>query len=309
MQQHFGLSFSFDLSLMGMNPTYPSEKYGYIIPNDKKNVSRVLSFKEKPDAITAEKYISQGALWNSGIFAFKLGYIIKKAKELFPFSDYKDLFQRYSEIQKISFDYAIVEHTQKIQVLRFNGKWKDLGTWNTFTESMDKSTIGNVVLNDKCENLHVVNSLNLPILCLGVKNLIVAASNEGVLITDPIQSASIKPFVDEFETSVKFAEKSWGKYEVIDTSQTSLTIKAEINSGHRMSYHSHERRDETWALLSGKGTVIVDGVVKKVNPGDVVTMKAGCKHTIIADTDIQLIEIQLGKDIDVRDKKKFELQI
>ena len=297
----------FDLTLMGIAPTYPSEKYGYIIPVSKANVSSVSSFKEKPDLISAKKYIEQGALWNAGIFAFKIGYVLKKAHEIISFSDYYDLFGKYSNIQKISFDYAMVEHTKNIQVLRFSGKWKDLGTWNTLTEAMDKNIIGDVTLNEKCENVHVINSLNLPVLCMGLKNIIIATSSEGILITEPTQSALIKPFVEKFDSTVKYAEKSWGKYEVLDISNDSMTIKVSLNSGHKMSYHSHERRDETWTIISGKGTVIVDGMTQNVRAGDVVTMQAGCRHTIIANTDIQLIEVQLGKDIDVKDKKKYEI--
>lgn len=298
----------FNLTLMGMEPTYPSEKYGYIIPTSKENVSSVSSFKEKPDTKTAEEYIKQGALWNAGIFAYKIGYVLKRAHELIDFSDYYDLFGKYSEVKKISFDYAVVEHEPNIQVLRFSGEWKDLGTWNTLTEAMDKNTIGNVVLNDKCENVHAINSMDMPILCMGLKNLIVAASPEGILITDPEQSAAIKPYVDQFDSTIKFAEKSWGRYEVLDVSNDSMTIKVTMKAGHRMSYHSHEHRDETWTIISGSGTVVVDGMSQHVHVGDVITMQAGCRHVIIADTDLKLIEVQLGKDIDVKDKIKYELE-
>ena len=66
-----------NLTLMGIEPTYPSEKYGYIIPADKEAVSQVKTFKEKPDVKTAEQYISQGALWNGGVFAYRLGYVLE----------------------------------------------------------------------------------------------------------------------------------------------------------------------------------------------------------------------------------------
>ena len=77
-----------NLVLMGINPTYPSEKYGYIMPTSKEKVSKVESFKEKPDAATAQKYIENGGLWNGGVFAYKLGYVLKRAHELINFSDY-----------------------------------------------------------------------------------------------------------------------------------------------------------------------------------------------------------------------------
>ena len=122
-----------NLVLLGIEPTYPSEKYGYIIPNDKKCISRVLKFQEKPDMETAKNYIRQGALWNGGVFACKLKYIMDQAHKLIDFTNYEDLFDKYDTLCKISFDYAVVEKEKKIQVMRFSGKWKDLGTWNTLT--------------------------------------------------------------------------------------------------------------------------------------------------------------------------------
>jgi len=85
----------------------------------------VKEFKEKPDEKTAEEYIQQGALWNGGVFAFKLGYMLRKAHELIEFADYEDLFRKYETLEKISFDYAVVEHEPWIQVMRFGGQWKD----------------------------------------------------------------------------------------------------------------------------------------------------------------------------------------
>lgn len=99
-----------NLVLMGIEPTYPSEKYGYIIPKSKENISEVSMFKEKPTAEVAEGYISQGALWNGGVFAFRLGYVLKRAHELIDFKNYDDLFAKYNTLKKISFDYAVVEH-------------------------------------------------------------------------------------------------------------------------------------------------------------------------------------------------------
>ena len=297
-----------NLTLMGIEPTCPSEKYGYIIPKDKEKVSKVLEFKEKPTEINARNYIEQGALWNAGVFAYKTGYVLDIAHKLIDFTDYYDLFNHYESIKKISFDYAVVEKEKSIQVMRFNGLWKDLGTWNTLVETMTEATKGNVILNENCTNLKVINSLDIPVVCMGVKNMIVVSSPEGILVTTPEDSSYIKPIAEQLDSTVKYAEKSWGKYQVIDLNDSSITVKVALMMGHEMSYHSHERRDEVWTILSGEGTVIVDGMSQHVHAGDVVTIEAGCRHTIIANTDIELIEVQLGKDIDVKDKKKYELE-
>lgn len=297
-----------NLVLMGIEPTYPSEKYGYIIPESADHVAMVKTFKEKPTADVAEQYIAQGALWNGGVFAYKLGYVMSKAHELMDFTDYQDLFNKYDTLKKISFDYAVVEHEPKIQVIRFAGTWKDLGTWNTLTEAMEESIVGKGELNDKCSGVHIINEMDVPVLAMGLHDVIISASPEGILVSDKEQSSYIKPFVDKFEQQIMFAEKSWGSFKVVDVEETSLTIKVTLQPGHSMNYHSHRNRDEVWVVISGDGKTIVDGTEQKVKVGDVITMPAGCRHTVIAETELKMIEVQLGTDIDVQDKQKFNLQ-
>jgi len=297
-----------NLVLMGIEPTYPSEKYGYIIPQSTANVSDVLTFKEKPDVETAKDYIKQGALWNGGVFAYKLKYVLDKAKEMIGFTDYQDLFDRYDTLTKISFDYAVVEKESKIQVMRFAGQWKDLGTWNTLTEAMGEKSVGEAIMNESCENVHIVNELGVPVLAMGLHDVVISASPEGILVSDKEQSSYIKPFVDAIDQQIMFAEKSWGSFRVLDVESESMTIKVLLNAGHQMNYHSHKNRNEVWVVVSGNGRTVVDGMEQLVHAGDVITMQAGCRHTIIAETELQLIEVQLGKEISVHDKQKYVLE-
>ena len=297
-----------NLVLMGIEPTYPSEKYGYIIPKDKANTSEVLKFKEKPDVETAMGYIKKGALWNGGVFAYKLKYVLNKAHELIDFKDYYDLFAKYESLNKISFDYAIVEKESKIQVMRFAGQWKDLGTWNTLTEAMNENIIGKAVMNDRCSNVHIINETNIPMLAMGLHDIIVSAGPDGILISDKSESSFIKPFVDKIIQPAMFAEKSWGSYKVIDINSESMTIKITLNAGTSMNYHSHQKRNEVWVAISGTGKTIVDGMEQPIKAGDVITIEAGCRHTVFAETELQLIEVQLGKEISVDDKQTFRLE-
>lgn len=298
-----------NLVLMGIEPTYPSEKYGYIIPEDKGDLSVVKTFKEKPDEKTARDYIAQGALWNGGVFAYQLQYVLDKAHTMIDFEDYDDLFSNYESLEKISFDYAVVEKEPRIQVMRFGGQWKDLGTWNTLTEAMEEPVVGKGELDDKCVDVHIVNELDVPVLAMGLKNVVISASPEGILVSDKGQSSYIKPYVDAIDQQIMFAEKSWGSFRVLDVEEDSLTIKVTLNPGHQMNYHSHENRDEVWTIVTGEGRTIVDGMEQRVSPGDVITMEAGCRHTVIAETELQMIEVQLGTDIDVQDKRKYELDV
>ena len=167
-----------NLTLMGIEPTYPSEKYGYIIPENGTKISKVKEFKEKPDTEKAKEYLEQKALWNAGIFAFKIGYLLEKAHSMIEFKDYKDLYNKYEKLSKISFDYAVVEEEKSIQVLRYIGDWKDVGTWNMMSEVMADKTKGKAILDETCENTNVVNELNIPILCMGCEDMIIAASGD-----------------------------------------------------------------------------------------------------------------------------------
>ena len=296
-----------NLVLMGIEPTYPSEKYGYIIPKSNTATAMVSTFKEKPTVDLAQQYIEEGALWNGGVFAFKLSYLIDKAHELIDYIDYEDMLKRYESLPKISFDYAVVEKEEKIQVQRFQGEWKDLGTWNTLTEAMEDAVFGNGILNDKCKNVHIVNEMDVPILAMGLHDVVISASPEGILVSDKEQSSYIKPIVDGFEQQIMFAEKSWGSFRVIDVENESLTIKVTLNPKHSMNYHSHKNRDEAWIVIQGSGKAILDGEEKEIQVGDVLTMHAGCRHTVMATTELKLIEVQLGKDISVQDKEKHSL--
>ena len=294
------------LVLMGIEPTYPSEKYGYIKPTAEGS----WGFTEKPTEEKAKEYIAAGALWNGGVFAYRLSYVLDKAKELLGTSDYSELFNGYDQLKKISFDYAVVEQETSIDVLKYAGQWKDLGTWNTLTEAMEENIVGEGILNETCENVHVVNELGVPVLAMGLKDVVISASPEGILVSDKEQSSRIKPFVDAINQQIMFAEKSWGSYRVLDVEAGSMTVKVTLNPGHKMNYHSHDKRDEIWNVISGSGKTIVDGMEQLITPGDVITMAAGCKHTVIAgDQGLQLIEVQLGKDISSADKHKYEMPV
>ena len=293
-----------NLVLMGIEPTVPSEKYGYIIPVDKNEISRVAKFTEKPDTETAKEYIKQGALWNAGVFAFKLGYLLNKAHELIDFVDYADLFKKYDTLTKISFDYAVVEKEPNIQVLRYAGQWKDVGTWNMMAEVMADKTKGDVILDDTCKDTNVVNELNIPILCMGCEDMVVAASEDGILVSTKERSGYMKPYVEKIDNPSMFAEKSWGTFTVIDNQENSKTIKIEMKPDAEMSYHSHSYRSEIWNIISGTGKVCINGESKTVKAGDVVQIPVDARHSIKANEKMEIIEIQLGV-FNTHDKCKY----
>lgn len=292
-----------NLTLMGVTPTYPSEKYGYIIPevgND--TVKRVLSFKEKPSKEVAEQYIKDGALWNCGAFAFRLGYLLDILQEKFHTDCYKAVYENYDRLPKISFDYAVVEKEKSIRCIEFSGAWKDVGTWNTLSEVMSHPTVGNAILGSNCENVNIINGLDVPVLAMGCKNMVIAAGADGILVSEKTESSYIKPFVEAMTQRVMYEEKSWGEFRVLCTEEHAMTVKLLIHAGKSMSYHCHQERAEVWAVLSGEGIAVLDGKREKVSAGDVIQLPRGHRHSLEALSDLDVIEIQIGKSIEDSDK-------
>lgn len=293
-----------NLSLLGIAPTFPSSSYGYIMPESKDNVSRVSRFIEKPDETAAAEYIKQGALWNGGVFAYKLSYLLDISRKMLGSADYQTLYDNYESLTKISFDYAVVEKEKNIRCLRFSGQWKDVGSWDAFTDVMDSNAIGNVQMAD-CTNTNVINQLDLPVICVGLKDIVVSVGCDGVLVSDKSKSSTIKPYVDKLDPMARFEEKAWGSFTILDIQPESLTIKIILHPGNELKYHSHEHRDEVWTVLSGTGYAIVDDVRREVKAGDVITLPVGCRHTIHAKTELQVIEVQTGAILDVEDKIRY----
>ncbi len=292
-----------DIVLMGVKPTYPSEKYGYIIPESMdKQINPVSEFKEKPDAETAEKYIKEGALWNCGVFAFKLSYLMNIVGSVLSCKRFSDVENNYKAFEKTSFDYAVVEKAKSVAVVSYNGEWKDLGTWNTLTEVMEGALIGDVTVSRDCKNTHAINELEIPMLIMGAKDMVVAASPDGILVADKVQSSYIKKYVEDRDVRPMFEERSWGEYKVLDfitgsDGTKSLTKRKKIKQGMSIGYQSHKNRSEVITVISGKCVITINDRAHEAYPGDTYSIAEGVKHGLKAVTDTEIIEIQVGKEL------------
>lgn len=303
-----------DLVLMGITPTCPSTKFGYVVPcseDAEKSILRVKRFTEKPDVQRAEALLGEGALWNGGVFAFRLGYMVNVLEKYITASSFEELHSRYGELPKISFDYEVAEKAESVAVLPFNGKWKDLGTWNSLTEELSSKAIGNVALGEQTENTHVVNELGMPVFCNGVKDIVVASSPDGILVCGKEYSENIKNYVDNLSPRPMYEERRWGSYRVLDSTTysdgcMSLTKVIQIKSGRYISYQIHNNREEVWTVVDGEGVVVLDGERRNVSRGDVVVIKQGQKHAIKATTDLQIVEVQMGSSLVEEDIERFE---
>ena len=292
-----------DIVLMGVAPTYPSEKYGYIIPIpqagvDGEQLLPVLEFREKPDMQTAGELIQKGGLWNCGVFAFKLSYLMAIVRKAISCACYADVLRQYGEFEKTSFDYAVVEKAESVAVLPYHGEWKDLGTWNTLTEVMEEKPIGDVVMSKDCKNTHVINELEIPIVVMGAENMVVAASPDGILLADKVQSSYIKKYVENRDLRPMFEERSWGEYTVLNLSldaegNRTVTKKKRVQAGKSIGETKHKYHLEVWTVLSGRAVISIKGRKHDAFPGDTFTIERGTLHSLQAEEDTILLEVQI----------------
>lgn len=307
-----------DVVLMGTSPTYPSAKYGYIVPGESLCVTGkgvacigVNKYVEKPTENEAEELLNQGALWNTGVFAFRLGFLADMVKKYTKALSVEEFTAEFDKLPKKSFDYEVLENNANLAVIPYIGKWKDLGTWNTLTEEMSENNIGFACQGEECVNTHVINELSIPVLVLGAKDMVVAASPDGILVSDKHKSSYIKPYVQEVGSRPMYEERRWGEYKVLDYNQyedenKSLTKHLTIRAGKSISYQKHNHRDEIWTIVDGVGELLIDGHIRNVRRGDVAYIVKGQLHAMRAITDLQFIEVQIGMELAEEDIERFE---
>lgn len=297
------------IALMGIKPTYPSAKYGYILRDLKTGVVR--GFQEKPSEEFAKSLIGEGAMWNGGVFAFKAGYVMDILSSYISFNNFYDVRDQYNKLPKISFDYEVVENEKSIFMVEYTGIWKDLGTWNTLTEVMDNYTLGKVNMSKSCENSHVINELDIPVVVLGAKNMVVAVSPDGILVSEKRESSQLKKYVDGLSSRPMYEEFCWGEARVIDYNDnedgtSTLTKSISIIAGECLKYQQHAVRDEIWTIIDGIGDIVINGCIRNVRRGDVAYITKGQKHSIRAITNMRLIEVEIGNEIVADDMKELE---
>ena len=302
-----------DLVLMGITPTYPSTKYGYVVPvpGESGGEYRIVQrFTEKPDEENAKALLEQGTFWNGGVFAFRLGYIMDMVKGYIKADDFAGLRSQYSGFPKISFDYEVAEKAASVAVVPYGGKWKDLGTWNTLAEELPVPVMGNVVIDDCSRNTTVINELGLPIVCVGIENAVVAAGYDGIIICGNEASETIKPYVDKVDSRPMYEERRWGEYRVLDDTifadgSHSLTKSMTLKPGKSISYQKHYHRSEVWTFVSGEGYFVLNGELRRVKAGDTVIIPVGHLHTLMAISELTFIEVQMGNPLIEEDIERF----
>ena len=303
-----------DLVLMGIPTTHASADFGYVLPASEASEAsymKVAHFIEKPTEKKAQELIQQGAYWNGGVFAFRLGYIMDLIAKHTPKTTFAELREHYDELPKISFDYEVAEKAASVAVVPFDGKWKDLGDWNALVRELPARAMGKVVLGRDVEGTTVINELSLPVVCDGVKNVVVAAGHDGILVCSRESSEYIKQYVDPIHMRPMFEERRWGTYRVLDDTRYidgshSLTKSITLHPGKYISYQIHHHRTEVWTFVEGEGLFVLDGEVRRVKAGDTVIIPVEHYHSIKALTELTFIEVQMGNPLIEEDIERFD---
>lgn len=296
-----------ELALMGVRPTEPTNKFGYIRlqQEDLRDESRELrfadSFVEKPAEEFARVLIGEGALWNCGVFCFRLGYVksILQARGL-P-TTYEELVARFAQLPKRSFDYEVVERVKSIVVQPYAGMWKDLGTWEALSEELTASFVGRGMAVE-CTDTHVINELGIPVVTLGLQNVVVVATPDGILVTEKGHSSAVKDVIADYSSRPMFEEGHWGSYRVLDYQKLEdgtevLTKFIELYPGRNISYQKHLKRSEVWTFIEGSGEAALGTRITTVSAGDVIRVHPEQWHAIRAHEKLTFIEVQRGSEL------------
>lgn len=302
-----------DIVLMGIRPTSGTTEFGYIVPGQPQKgqlATPVQQFVEKPSRDRAAALLKEAAWWNAGVFAFKAAYLQSIVDRYVPSASFAQLRAQYGRLPRISFDYEVVEQAARLAFVSYSGQWKDIGTWDALAEELPTSTIGRVTLAGEVDNTHAINELDLPLLCVGTRDLVVAASPDGLLVAAKDAGEMIKDYVERMPARPMYEERRWGEYKVLNSvtfpdGHQILTKELRIAAGKGISYQKHLHRDEVWTFVDGEGLLVIDDKVTRVGRGTVVNIVKGQMHAVKALTPLTFIEVQSGDMLVEEDILRF----
>lgn len=303
-----------DLALLGTNPTMPSDQFGYIVPVlpiENEEFSFIGHFIEKPNEKAASKLIEQNALWNCGVFAFPLKYMLAYLKDKAEPALVESWLANYEQLANTSYDHEVVEHSQNAVVIRYEGLWQDVGTWKALTPHCEQNVFGPGRISDDSVNTHLINELPYPIEVIGVSDLVVAANSDGILIANKEKAHLIKERLAQVTQIPMHVEKRWGSYQILrywknDENGTEGMLKlVKLTSGEMTSYHLHKNRQESLTILSGIAELLMEDKLYRLIAGDVMLIPADIKHGIKAVTQLEFMEVLLGKELPQEDIVRF----
>lgn len=315
----------------GIEPTYPETGYGYINTSDKISEGyKVKEFVEKPDVETAKKYLTAGTyFWNSGIFMFKASTLfnetvkhapdIAKLSEEFDFTNSSEIpFIKFDKMPSISVDYAIMEKSDKIALVKLESDWNDLGSWQSIYDVSPKDENGNVLVGhviDKNSKNSLVYSSSKLVATIGLEDTVIVETEDAILACKKDKTQDVKHIYETLKKQNdnthlvhKTVYRPWGYYTVIAQGQGFMTKIIHVNPGQKLSVQSHNYRSEHWVVLSGTAKVVLEARELILSPGHSVDIPLKAIHSLQNPykEDLEIIEVQKGDPLIEEDIIRYE---
>ena len=307
----------------GINPVEPQTGYGYIKAAGAGEKRSVVSFTEKPDFKTAERYLAEGNYyWNSGIFVVGAGKCIESFKqhqpELYDAAkecwDHRDvngdeitLRKAYlNKIPSISVDYAILEKEANIAMVPFEGQWSDVGSWDSLSKLIEADQSNGSVSNNSVQidaKNTFIHSSARTIAAVGVKDLIIVDDDNATLVVQKGKSEKVKDALEMLKAlnipaarEHSFEYRPWGMFENLLDTTICKVKKLTVNPGYHLSLQYHHKRSEHWVVVQGKATVKLEDETLYLESGQSIDIPLGAQHALGNDTDeeVIVIEVQMG---------------
>ena len=316
----------------GIKPSYPETGYGYINITDEPihKAYKINKFVEKPDADSAKKYIESGKyFWNSGIFMFKASVLMNELNvcsndiytnlSSYDFSKSDEIpFIEYDKMPSISIDYAVMEKSDKIALLKLESDWNDLGSWKSIYDVSKKDEDGNVkighILDEGSKNSLIYSSSKL-VATVGLEDTVIVETEDAVLACKADKTQEVKKIFDTLKKQNdnthlvhKTVYRPWGYYTVLAQGKGFLTKMIQVNPGQKLSVQSHNHRSEHWVVLEGMAKVLLEGKEHILSPGHSIDIDIKEIHSLQNPYDeiLKIIEVQKGDLLIEEDIVRYE---
>ena len=320
----------------GVRPTRPATEYGYIRAGAAlgADLFEVERFVEKPDAATAQSYVAEGYLWNSGNFLFRAERLLAEYRRFEPDSAAaveqaiqtagRDLgfvtldANAFGRAVAKSIDYAVMERTGHIAVMPVSYGWSDVGSWHAVWElskrdAADNAAQGPAFFMD-ASGCYAVTEKQLVALH-GVENLVVVATADAVLVAPRERADALRHLVGKLkgvapaviEDHLK-VHRPWGSYQSLDQGERFQVKRIVVKQGGRLSLQMHHHRAEHWVIVRGTARVTIGDEVRVLHENESIYVPSGARHRLEnpGKIDLELIEVQTGSYLGEDDIVRFE---
>lgn len=322
----------------GVVPSFPSTAYGYIEAGEALadgHSQAVARFVEKPTAAVAEMLILHGGYsWNAGIFLVQArtliaalrehaGDILQACENAAASATRDGSFLRldraaFEQCRADSIDYAVLEKHGQIAVVKFEGLWSDVGSWNAVASLHPADDAGNR-LSGKASALNSRNTFvhapHRPVVALGTQDLIIVDTPDAVLVAgagcaeqvaDVVRKLSLEGCAEA--TEHRRVVRPWGAYDSIDLGERFQVKRLTVKPGARLSLQMHHHRAEHWVVVKGTALATCDGEVRLVHENESIYLPSGAVHRLEnpGKTVLEVIEVQTGGYLGEDDIVRFD---